>query len=156
MCIRSCSRAVLVLLTAVAVLTLCARAAHAQVHEVDFGRYTVRANLASSMSLPAGELNDYGLLRADDQAVLSVVVLDDTADVPGATVPVRLKVQMRRLAGSSHDIEMHAAVANDRVSYLGNVPIRGNRMTAHFSVTVRPSHGEPMTMHFAERLYSRR
>ncbi len=124
----------------------------AQVHEGNFGRYKVRVALAPGTSLPAQRMDKHAIAPGADRMVLSVTVLDKNINVSPKSVAASVQVRMRSKGRSFHTIAMHTNVDNGGLSYIGAIPVRRDRMTARFIVTVRPPNSVPLTIVFHEVL----
>ena len=129
--------------------------AQAQLHEQHFGRYIVRANVVHTHTLPRQVLETHRLQAGDDRALLDVVVLK-TRYPPPDPVRAYVLVTMREPTGYSREIEMRPIAANDRVSFVGIIPISAPRVPVDFKITVYPEDDTALTMEFSEILYRRK
>jgi hypothetical protein len=126
----------------------------AQVHVVEGGAYTLRANAVHSDELPSSTASQHGIERAADRGVLNVVVLERR---DGRQRPVRAQVHAARfnLLGQEEPIEMRAVEANGRVSYLGSFGF-GPLRNMLFRVTATPAgSSDALTVEFEERFVVR-
>lgn len=126
--------------------------AHAQVHEQAFGGYVVRANVVSAASLPEAQAREHRIEPSPNTGVLDVVVLRKS-DRAGATVTAEVDAWIVALTGVEIPIEMRAAVANERVSYVGTFDIPPRPSEVRFRIQVRPEdEPRPFEFLFEDRL----
>jgi len=128
------------------------RAAHAQMHEQNFGRYIVRANVVHGHALSQDAPERRRLKLEDNEALLDVVVLK-TRYPPPDPVRAYVLVTVREPTGRTHDIEMRPVVADRGVSFSGAIPIPSPRVLMDFKITAYPEDDTALTMEFSEILY---
>ena len=128
--------------------------AAAQVHEQDYGRYVIRANVVHSTLLPEPVLEKHGLASDPQRAFLNVVVLRGDA-APRETAPATVIATVKEPSGYTRDIDMRAVSEGGRVSWIGPIPISAPRSAFDFTVTAFVEADTALTMQFTERVYRR-
>lgn len=125
------------LVAALGLMSVLGGNARAQVHEQTFDSYVVRANAIAAASLPERQAREHRIEATPNTGVLNVVVLR-RSDEAGATVPAEVRAWITAIAGVEVPVEMRAAVANGRVSYLGTFDIPARQSDVQFRIWVRP------------------
>ncbi len=126
--------------------------AGAQLHEAKFGRYTIRATLAPSTAIPVKDIDRYAIAPSADRVVLTVLVLDELANVAPKSVPATVNVRIRNAGKSFHSIDMRATVQNGGIAYVGAIPVPHERSTTRFIISARPPNWVPLTIMFRDSL----
>jgi len=129
-------------------LATAATTALAEPREQDFGNYTIRADVVHSSALSDETLKLHGLSKTSQRQLLDVVVLR-AGKPPRKTVPALIVAHVRGPKGYVRQIDMHAARAKGRVSWLGEIPATVPRSGLRFVVTAFPEDDTAVSMEFA-------
>lgn len=112
------------------------------------GHYTILFSAFNSQFVPADIAQAHNLVRAKDQALINVSVLDNRT---GTTVAADVKGQARNLMQQTKTIAFKVINEPDAVYYLGSIR-HTNEEILHFDITVTLD-GEPHTVKFTRKLY---
>jgi hypothetical protein len=124
-----------------------AASAQAAVHEREFGRYVLRANVgpASDMSARAREAN----APQPDSLVLDVAVVKNE---PGrrSTIPAVVDAKVSEPGGATHKVTLRPVEVDGRVSYVGTIPVRASQVPLDFMINALPEDDTAMKMEFRD------
>lgn len=99
----------------------------------EFSHYTLNFSAFNSLFVPADIAQLHDLVRAKDQALINVAVLDNRT---GATVAADIKGQVRNLMQQSKTIDFKVINEPDAVYYIGSIRYT-NEEVLHFDIEVR-------------------
>jgi hypothetical protein len=123
-------------------------AARAQAHERHAGPYTLRASTVGSESISAQTAKAHGIERSPSRALINVTLMRN-----GKTVPARLTVHARNLAGMSRPIDMRPTPANGYISYDGVYEFV-NGEVLDFTIRAQPEgRDQAVTLGFRDRMW---
>jgi len=135
---------------AVLLLALPWQAAFAEMQA--FGRYEVYYSLFASDFLRPEIARAYGIVRANDRAVLNIAVR--RLEPAGGSVPIKAKVEGTRSdLVHTRDLELREVIEEGAIYYLAEFPFR-NDETHYFKVRIHPD-GDTSTLdlQFKQTLY---
>jgi hypothetical protein len=120
----------------------------AEPHERDFGNYIIRADVVHSSALSDETLKRHGLSRTYPRRLLDVVVLK-AGKYPRKMASAIVVAHVRGPRGYVGQIDMHAARAHGRISWLGEIPATLPGTSLRFVVTAFPEDDTAVSMEFA-------
>lgn len=136
-------------------ITLSATSAQAQSHVERRGPYLLRSSSVSTLNLSAEAARKHGIERADDRAMLNVVVQKVGKGNQLQSVPAEVTAQVRTLAGVVNDVDMKETRSGDYVAYSG-VYTYLPREVVDIMVTAKPRGAEaPLEVSYRERMWAR-
>ena len=115
--------------------------------------YTVHHNAVPASMLTPEVATRHGVVRSRYRGLLTVSVIQETANTTGRAVPARIQAEAKSLTGRVERLEMREVTEGDAVYYLATFPVTdGDDM--RFSLEVTPR-GEalPITASFSQQFF---
>jgi hypothetical protein len=122
--------------------------ARSQTFEAHAGPFTLRASTVGSESISKETAAAHGIERSPTTALVNATLMRD-----GKTVPARMEVEARNLAGMKRTIDMRETARDGYVSYMGSYDIAPGEVL-DFTVKALPASGARwITLHFRDRMW---
>lgn len=112
------------------------------------GNFTVQYTVFNSQFILADIANLHGLVRAKDQALVNISVLDNAT---GKTVAATIKGRAKNLLQQTKTIDFKAIQEQDAVYYIGALR-HTNEEVFHFTIDINID-GQDHTIKFIRKLY---
>lgn len=122
----------------------------------DFGNFVVHLNGMTSADLTPEVASTYGITRAEDRALINLVVLRKTREI-GMDQPVRADVEVKaaNLTGQSKNVQLREIVDGPSIYYIGVLTVE-NRETINFDLDIRPTDSDrSLRVRFNHEFYTR-